>query len=870
MRRILMTTIVICVMMVLPVPKAGWANEMPRGRAYTNSVGMKFVRIEPGSFRMGVGDTPLPYELTNHRGTQSEGDFDEKPNHTVKISRPFYMGIYEVTNFQYELFRPEHKKLRGKDNGLSTDDDEAVINVNWYDAYAFCQWLSDLEGLPYRLPTEAEWEYACRAGTTTQFNTGDTLPKEFRKNARMVGTPVDVPLYVGRTTPNPWGLYDMHGNVEEWCYDWYGPYKSGPRIDPVGYAEGDFKVLRGGSHGTHIYYLRSANRMGTVPEARNWLMGFRVVLGEMPRTKPLSPPEPPLNQRNVIQRDPAIVAKGPDPDKPYFKGPRKYETVPTWANGPLFAGHNHCPAIVECPNGDLLAIWYTGIGERERNMAIAASRLPWGAEQWEPASPFWDPPDRNDTALSLWFDGKKTIYHFNSMSVSSNWACMAVIMRTSTDSGATWSRPRLILPEYNGLHQVSEPVIRLKDGAIAITHDGGRTLWVSHDEGLTWSNPGGTIRGNHPAVAQLKDGTLIGLGRGSAIDGRTPMSISTDGGKSFSYKATEFLPIDGGQRLVLLRLKEGPLFMASFGNPFDAPEAPVMVTDSLGNRHRVGELFGALSFDGGKTWPYKRVISPDGPPITAECTDGGAVTLSGLSSEHRGYMSVCQGLDGVINLISSREHYAFNMKWLMTPPPPPAPPVRVKHEVETFTGPTKFDLDNWFDYKSYTGGFNRKGRYTIDSIMPYGGINRVIGTGSFEATFEFDNISTHQGIGGFEINFGFKDKLCRTWFLGANDKQMHVYFKDVPGEGKIRHPRSEPVKFSKVPKSLKAKFVWNEKTRRCRVFYGFNGAEPTTEMPRSKAGLVLTKPFSESNAAYILMTEGSVDVDRFEIKPLVP
>jgi hypothetical protein len=233
-------------------------------------------------------------------------------------------------------------------------------------------------------------------------------------------------------------------------------------------------------------------------------------------------------------------------------------------------------------------------------------------------------------------------------------------------------------------------------------------------------------------------------------------------------------------------------------------------------------------------------------------------------------MSVCQSLDGVIHLISSRQHYAFNLKWLMTPPPPPAPLVRVKHEVETFTGPTNFDLDNWFDYKSYTGGFNRKGQYTIDSIMPYGGINRVIGTGSFEATFVFDNISPHPGLRGLDISFGFKDKLCRTWFLGANNKQMCVYFKDVPGEGKIKLPRGEPVKFSKVPKSLKAKFVWNEKTRRCRVFYGFNGSEPTTEMPRSKAGLVLTEPFSESNAAYVLMTEGSLDVEHFEIKPLEP
>ena len=860
----------LCLILGLSQSGSSGAAAMPKEKEYTNSVGMKFVRIEPGAFRMGVGETPLPHELTNHRGTQFEGDFDEKPNHEVTITKPFYMGVYEVTNKQYELFDPEHKNLRGKDSGLSEEDDEAVINVNWYEAEAFCEWLSHKDGVSYRLPTEAEWEYACRAGTSTHYHTGDLLPKEYHKNAGMVGTAVKVPLHVGKTPPNGWGLYDMHGNVEEWCYDWYGPYKKGRQKDPVGYISGDFRVLRGGSHATHIYYLRSANRMGTVPEDKHWLIGFRVMIGEMPDTKALPVPEPPLNQQGVIQRDPVRVTKGPDRKKPYFKGPRKYEGIPKEANGPIFAGHNHCPAIVECPNGDLLAIWYTGIGERERNMAVAASRLVWGAKRWQAASPFWDPPDRNDTALSMWFDDEKTIYHFNSLSISSNWARMAVIMRTSTDSGATWSKARLILPEHDRQHQISEAVIRMDDGAIAITHDSGGTLWVSRDEGLSWSNPGGTIQGNHPSVAQLEDGRLFGLGRGGAIDGRMPVSISSDGGKTFSYSASEFPPIGGGQRLALLRLREGPLFVASFGNLYGVSRVPVIITDSEGNKHQAKELFAAVSEDGGKTWPYKRVISPGGRAITVECTDGGAVTLSDLSSEHRGYMSVCQSTDGLIHLISSRQHYAFNLKWLMTPPPPPAPPVRVRHEVETFSGPDGFDLDGWLDYKSYTGGFNSKGQYTIDSIMPYGGLNRVVGTGSFEATFVFDNISFHPGYRGGDISFGLKDKLGRTWFLGLNQKQMTVYFKDNEARPGTRAPRTEPVKFSEVPKSLKAKFIWNEGTRRCQVFYGFNGDEATTEMPRSKGGLYLGAPFSESNAAYVLLSEGSLDVDHFEIKPIGP
>ncbi|MHC4062513.1 MAG: formylglycine-generating enzyme family protein [Planctomycetota bacterium] len=302
--------------------------ELAQEKEYTNSIGMKFVRIEPGTFEMGQLKTPLPSEALpslesgyggGYFDLLANGDFDERPVHTVKVSKPFYMGCFEVTNFQYEQYASEHKLLRGK-NGFSKNDDEAVVFVNWYHARAFCDWLSEKEGLPYRLPTEAEWEYACRAGTTNNFHTGDILPEEFINRK---GRPLDV----GRTMPNSWGLYNMHGNVEEWCQDWYGPYVEGAETDPVGYAGGEIRVTRGGSHGTNAYYLRSANRMGTVPEDKHEFIGFRVVIGQMPKTKPLPVPPKPLCQQNVIQRSPEEVRKGPDPDKPYFKGPRKQPQV---------------------------------------------------------------------------------------------------------------------------------------------------------------------------------------------------------------------------------------------------------------------------------------------------------------------------------------------------------------------------------------------------------------------------------------------------------------------------------------------------------------------------------------------------------------
>jgi len=593
---------------------AVFAADMPQGKEYTNSIGMQLLRIEPGTFSMGFGKTPLPDEVVG-KPHRLNGDFDERPAHKVKITKPLYMGVYEVTNAQYEQFDPKHRKLRGK-LGLSKDDDEAVVFVSWHDAALFCEWLSKTEGLPYRLPTEAEWEYACRAGTTTHFHTGSILPGVFHKNAQRSWYPDParskedemVSLKVSQTPPNAWGLYDMHGNVEEWCCDWYGHYEAGDenieQIDPVGRADGHFKVTRGGSHGTEIYYLRSANRMGTIPEAKSWLIGFRVVLGELPKTEPLPAPPPELYQHNVKQEVPTKIAEAYDPTEPYFKGPRKYVNIPPDSNGPMFSRHNHDPALVACPNADLLAIWYTCVEESGRELALLASRLRYGQEEWEPASLFWDAPDRNCHAPSLFFDGKDTIYHFAGLSAAATWGNLATTLRTSKDNGVTWSRARLIIPEHGIRHMPVESVFRAQDGSIVLPCDavtggsGGTATWVSRDEGETWQDAGGTIAGIHAGIVQLKDGRLMAFGRGDNIDGMMPKSISTDMGKTWTYSASPFSPISGGQRLVLLRLKEGPIFFASFfGSRREAKYMPI--TDASNKERLVTGLFGALAFDEG-------------------------------------------------------------------------------------------------------------------------------------------------------------------------------------------------------------------------------------------------------------------------------
>ena len=641
---------------------------------FVNSIGMKFVRIKAGSFLMGQ---------------EQDGDWDERPAHRVAITASFGMALTEVTNAQYEQFDPNHRLMRGK-LGFSKEDHEAVVFVSWREATAFCRWLSEKEGRAYRLPTEAEWEYACRAGTTTAYNTGDSLPEEFQKNATMSWFPdparrrkgaEPVSLAVGQTPANPWRLHDMHGNVEEWCHDWYGPYEQAEQADPVGRAAGDFRVTRGGSQGTQVSFLRSANRSGTLPEDKSWLIGFRVAIGELPDTEPVPDPQPALNHRNVMRQTRPGQTANPVTAEPYFEGPRQYVKIPPGSDGPMYSEHNHDPALVDCPNGDLLAIWYSCRNEPGRELGILASRLRYGSNEWEPASPFWDAPDRNDHAPAFWSDDAGTIYHFNGLAAAATWGNLATVMRISTDSGATWSEARLINPEHGLRHMPVESVFRTNEGFLVLPCDavtggsGGTAVHISRDEGRTWNDPGagrpsptfaagstgGWIAGIHAGVTQLNDGSLMAFGRGNNIDGRMPMSISKDMGRNWTYSASEFPPLGSGQRLVLRRLREGPILFVSFA---DRKKGMVM-RDAAGRRGKVFGMFAALSFDEGKTWPVKRLLSPGG---AARQVDGGGntgkFTMDDTHSEPRGYLATTQTRHGLIHLISSKQHYVFNLAWI--------------------------------------------------------------------------------------------------------------------------------------------------------------------------------------------------------------
>lgn len=298
----------------------------------TNLLGMRLVLVPAGSFRMGCDETPE--ELTaRYPGLEAKWVDGEGPVHRVRITRSFLLGRHEVTVGQFRQFVAEtgyqtdaespsggavesnrrdgseggwgysrwswsKLKKRARHNwadwGFAQADDHPVVNLSWNDAAAFCRWLSEKEGLSYRLPTEAEWEYACRAGTTTRFYCGDEVANlPLVANVRDAAAKATFPWWkhalpsndghaftapVGSYTPNAFGLFDMHGNAWEWCADWYdaGYYAHSPVDDPPGPPTGTHRVARGGSWWLRPDIARSAFRIRVLPTERCCDTGFRV------------------------------------------------------------------------------------------------------------------------------------------------------------------------------------------------------------------------------------------------------------------------------------------------------------------------------------------------------------------------------------------------------------------------------------------------------------------------------------------------------------------------------------------------------------------------------------------------------------------
>ncbi|MBO7108112.1 MAG: formylglycine-generating enzyme family protein, partial [Verrucomicrobia bacterium] len=245
----------------------------------SDTVSLDMIWIEPGTFMMGSPTDEL-------------GRYDDETQHQVILTQGYWLGKYEVTQAQYEA-------VMGTNPSDFKGADLPVEQVSWNDAVKFCEWLTAQEraagrlpeGYEYTLPTEAQWEYACRAGTTTAFNIGTNIPTMLQREDRPCpnldplawyyynsGEYDGEPFPVGQKQPNAWGLYDMHGNVFEWCLDRSGAYPASSVTDPKGSATGSGRVMRGGSWYDSASYCRSALRYYFNPDGSGSVIGFRVAL----------------------------------------------------------------------------------------------------------------------------------------------------------------------------------------------------------------------------------------------------------------------------------------------------------------------------------------------------------------------------------------------------------------------------------------------------------------------------------------------------------------------------------------------------------------------------------------------------------------
>jgi formylglycine-generating enzyme required for sulfatase activity/antitoxin component YwqK of YwqJK toxin-antitoxin module len=677
----------------------------PVDKQVTNSIRMELVRIEPGSFAMGEAES-IPLEMRKGIEYSTQGDWDEHPVRRVTISQPFYIGATEVTLDQYRQFKPDFP-------AGDADTAPSVSGVSWYDAQAFCDWLSQKEGRAYRLPTEAEWEYAARAGTLTMFASGEAPP--------------------AAETANAWGVKNMHTGVAEWVRDWYAAYPEVDEKDPIGPAAGLAKVIRGGGLDKRSsYYARSANRASFAPNfppaeqreaaaalaeptagptagpagddavpattsegqgaqagpprkltlypgfVRNnpnnqgrHAIGFRVVLAPLPATAP-SATETGFFQQAVKQRV-DLAQQGPAADRPYFRKrhllPIPPENTPTKlldANRtaglhPAMLRHQHSPALTVAPNGDVIAVYYTSVSETTPDVALIAMRLRFGADAWDMPSLLLDFADADDHAPLLWRDGGALRLFWGSNRLDSGFPFQWTV---STDNGASWGDVHFpVFSTRLGGHS-AQPInsaFRGPDGTFYVASDAieaESVLWVGKDEGKTWSDPGGRTNGRHTSFTMLKDGRLLGMGgKNSQIDGFMPRSISSDGGRTWTFSKTPFPSLGSNQRPTIVRLQNGHLFFAADLQDENGKQP-------AGFTERGAEV--AISTDDGETWHRKRL-----PGAEEHETEARRKKLQGATL---GYSVSTQGPNGLIHLITSMNaqalHFTFNEAWILAPSDP--------------------------------------------------------------------------------------------------------------------------------------------------------------------------------------------------------
>ncbi|MGH8017423.1 MAG: SUMF1/EgtB/PvdO family nonheme iron enzyme [Opitutaceae bacterium] len=721
------------------------------GDVVTNSLGMKLRPVPAGTFTMGETNATPPGVFEQAEYLQ-RGDWDEHPAHEVTLSQPFHMSETEVTIAQFQQFRPDYAG--------SEKHAPFASAISWEDAMAFCAWLSAREGRTCRLPTEAEWEYACRAGTTSLFSSGEKPPAP--------------------DTPNAWGLRNLHTGVAEWCLDWHGVYPASAQTDPAGPITGVARVVRGGGLDRITpFYTRSANRAGmpagfpadqrhskvktpagapvatddakhTKPQGAgqerpkdyeseflyqnfirqsrgnegNHHIGFRVVLADHTPSA-TQPAAEPFAMQGVRQGGPP-ASIGPDPALPYF---RKRFLLPTPPENTstdhlrvhralgLHRGilrHHHSPALEVAGNGDVLAIIYTASSETDPDVAMIATRLRFGADAWDFPDLFLDLPDGDDHAPMLWSDAGRLWFFWGLNKLESGYPFQWI---TSDDHGATWSPvqfPVFVTPIGGYSAQPITNAFRDTRGWIHVGSDAigpESVLWQSPDNGVTWRDPIGRTGGRHTAFATLRDGRILGMGgKSSDIDGFMPKSISSDGGKTWEISKTPFPALGSNQRPTLVRLASGRLFFAG-DLQSEKGAQPAGITER-------GSCV-ALSEDEGETWTMRKLPGTQ-PHERADRAEQ-------MRSDTIGYSVARQAPNGVIHLLATMTepclHYAFNEAWILHGDKS-APPDEAALRRSTAT--TIRDVREYRDYDAhgrlrqiYHGGIANDGRFVFHGAVTW-------------------------------------------------------------------------------------------------------------------------------------------------------
>ncbi|HSU57641.1 MAG TPA: hypothetical protein VLT36_26600 [Candidatus Dormibacteraeota bacterium] len=545
------------------------------GATLTNRFGTRFVRIDPGTFDM------------DHSGFR------------VTLSQPFYIMDRSVLDADL----PDALKSSPKDS-------------TWHEASQFCAWLSRADGRNYRLPTEAEWEWARQQLEGTSFE------------------------------------------QREWMADWYRTLTPDLARDPAGPSTGLTKVIRSGT-----------NRLSLPPEAKSSPWGlpktsFRIVISEA--TGKFVPP--PFSQV-AIKQTPVSKLSGRDVAAPYFNArfalPIPPDNSPLGEAGfvgldPAVMGHLHSPGLEVLPNGDVLAIYFSakdsrGASESDTNTCFVQARLRYGAEEWDPPELFCDFKDLNDQSGLLWREGE-TIRFFGGG--RGEFPLMPFRMAVSSNNGATWttSLPYLDAPARSYTPQPIASAFRGGDGGIYFAMDGAKEesfLWRSMDDGTHWHDMGGRTGARHSAIVPLDNrGRLLSIGgKNTSIEGWSPQNISIDYGATWSPSVKSPFPALGGnQRPCMIRLSDGHLCLVTDSYHRKQGSSPTGWTDSPG-------CVVAISKDDGSTWRIKRL--PVELPHEADRKNG---TL--------GYATVRQGPDGMIHLLATMTHpclhYEFNEAWALS------------------------------------------------------------------------------------------------------------------------------------------------------------------------------------------------------------